>query len=47
MSNKLQNLMFSMFSLAIIVLVFGSYVIVAQTTLTGDWTAKINTEKTR
>ena len=45
MSNKFQNLMFSKFSLAFIILVFGSYVIVAQTVLTGDWTAKMNAEK--
>ncbi|MBA2494960.1 MAG: hypothetical protein H0V31_09740, partial [Acidobacteria bacterium] len=45
MSKKLQNLTLSFFSLAVIVLVFGSYVIVAQTVVTGDWTAKTNTEK--
>ena len=45
MLNKSQNSIFSIFSLAFIVLVFGSHVIVAQTTLTGDWTAKINAEK--
>ncbi|MBA3631415.1 MAG: hypothetical protein H0W58_01175 [Acidobacteria bacterium] len=45
MSKKLQNLTLSFFSLAVIVLVFGSYVIVAQTVITGDWTAKTNTEK--
>lgn len=37
--------MFSIFTLTFIVLVFGSYVIIAQTTLTGDWTAKTNAEK--
>lgn len=45
MFNKLQNSMFSIFTLAFIVLVFGSYVIVAQTTLTGDWTATTKAEK--
>jgi len=45
MSKKIQILLRSVFSLAIIVLVFGSYVVVAQTTVTGDWTAKFNTEK--
>ncbi|MGI8947108.1 MAG: hypothetical protein ACR2FV_03850 [Ornithinimicrobium sp.] len=36
--------MFSIFTLAFIVLVFGSYVIVAQTSLTGNWTAKTKAE---
>lgn len=45
MSKKLQNLTFSIFSLAIIILVFGSYVIVAQNTLTGNWTATTKAEK--
>ncbi|MGI8641708.1 MAG: hypothetical protein ACR2MG_17410 [Pyrinomonadaceae bacterium] len=45
MSKKLQNLMLSFFSPAVIVLVFGSYIIVAQTVVTGDWTAKTGTEK--
>ncbi|WP_434014381.1 hypothetical protein [Ornithinimicrobium sp.] len=44
MFNKLQNSMFSIFTLAFIVLVFGSYVIVAQTSLTGNWTAKTKAE---
>ena len=45
MSIKFQNLTLSIFSLAFIILVFGSHVIVAQTNLEGDWTAKINAEK--
>ncbi len=45
MSKKSKNLTFSIFSLTIIVLVFGSYVIVAQNTLTGDWTATTKVEK--
>ncbi len=36
--------MFSIFTLAFIVLVFGCYVIVAQTSLTGNWTAKTKAE---
>ena len=44
MFKKLQNSMFSIFTLAFVVLVFGSYVIVAQTTSTGDWTARTKTE---
>ncbi len=45
MSKKLQNIIFPLFSLAIVVLVFGSYIIVAQTTSTGDWTATTKAEK--
>ncbi len=40
MLKNLQNSTFSLFSLAIIILVFGSYVIVAQTVVTGDWKAE-------
>lgn len=46
MSKKLQNIIFPLFSLAIVILVFGSYIIVAQTTLSGDWTATTKAEKT-
>lgn len=46
MSKKLQNTIFPLFSLAIVILVFGSYIIVAQTTLSGDWTATTKAEKT-
>jgi hypothetical protein len=45
MSRKFQFLLRSAFSFAFIVLVFGSYVIVAQTTLTGDWKAEAKSEK--
>ncbi len=45
MSIKFQNLTLSIFSLAFIILIFGSHVIIAQTVLEGDWTAKINAEK--
>ncbi|HEX8250101.1 MAG TPA: hypothetical protein VF599_18145 [Pyrinomonadaceae bacterium] len=45
MSKKFQVLLRSVFSFAFIVLVFGSYVIVAQTTLTGDWKAEAKSEK--
>ncbi|HEX9962130.1 MAG TPA: hypothetical protein VGB00_14435 [Pyrinomonadaceae bacterium] len=45
MSRKFQFLLRSVFSLAFIVLVFGSYVVVAQTTLTGDWKAEAKPEK--
>jgi hypothetical protein len=45
MSRKFQLLLRSFFSLAFIVLVFGSYVIVAQSTLTGDWKAEAKSEK--
>lgn len=36
---------FVLFSLALIVIVVGKYVIVAQTAVTGDWTATVSTEK--
>jgi hypothetical protein len=45
MSKKFQVLLRSVFSFAFIVLVLGSYVIVAQTTLTGEWTADAKSEK--
>ena len=45
MSIKFQNLTLSICGLAFIILVFGSHVIVAQTVLEGDWTAKMNAEK--
>jgi hypothetical protein len=45
MSKKFQVLLRSVFSFAFIVLVLGSYVIVAQTTLTGEWKAEAKTEK--
>ncbi|HEX8737450.1 MAG TPA: hypothetical protein VF721_19110 [Pyrinomonadaceae bacterium] len=45
MSKKFQILLRSAFSFAFIVLVFGSYVIVAQTTLTGEWKADAKSEK--
>jgi hypothetical protein len=45
MSKKFQFLLRSVFSFAFIVLVLGSYVIVAQTTLTGEWKAEAKTEK--
>lgn len=44
MSVNFQLLIRSIFSLVVIVLVFGSYVIVAQTTLTGDWKANVDTK---
>ncbi len=44
MSKDIQILIRSFFGLAFIVLVFGSYVIVAQTTLTGDWKADVKSE---
>ena len=45
MTKKLRNVTFSIFSLAVIVLVFGKYVIVAQNVVSGEWTAKTNAEK--
>jgi hypothetical protein len=39
------NITGSLFSLILIIFVFGSYVIVAQTAVTGDWTASTKTEK--
>lgn len=44
MSKDIQVLIRSVFGLAFIVLVFGSYVIVAQTTVTGDWKASVKSE---
>ena len=43
MSKKVQVLMRVAFALAIIVI--GNYVIVAQTTLTGDWKARLDSDK--
>lgn len=44
MSRNIQILIRSVSSLAFIILVFGSYVIVAQTTLTGDWKANVDSK---
>jgi len=44
MSQNIQILIRSVFSLAFIVLVFGSYAVVAQTTVTGDWRANVKSE---
>lgn len=44
MSHHFQILIRSIFSFAVIVLIFGSYVVVAQTTLTGDWRADADTK---
>jgi hypothetical protein len=40
-----KNLIFDLFNLALIFIVFGSYVIVAQSVITGDWTAETKKEK--
>ena len=45
MTKRLSNSTLFVFIFTVIVLVFGKYVIVAQTTADGDWTAKINAEK--
>jgi hypothetical protein len=45
MRKHIRHLAFGVSSLALIIFVFGSYVIVAQTVLTGTWTAKTKTEK--
>ncbi len=45
MTKRWLNVTFSIFSLTVIVLVFGKYVIVAQTAVSGDWTAKTSAEK--
>lgn len=44
MKQNIQVLIRSVFGLALIVLVFGSYVIVAQTNVTGDWKANVDTK---
>lgn len=46
MSKSIQILMRSAFSLAVLVLVAGSYAVVAQTVLTGEWRASVKPEKT-
>lgn len=45
MLKNLQNLTVSLFSLAIIILVFGSYIIVAQPVTNGVWKAESKSEK--
>lgn len=45
MSKNIQFLLRSISSLAFIIIAIGSYVIVAQTTATGDWKAEYKTEK--
>lgn len=45
MSKHFRISLWTAFSLALIFLVFGSYVIVAQATISGDWKASINGEK--
>lgn len=42
--SKISTILFRSF-LALIVIVIGNYVIVAQTTLTGDWKAEVRSEK--
>lgn len=41
-----KNFICGLFNLAVIIIVFGSYVIVAQTVITGEWTATTKDEKT-
>ncbi|MDQ3088153.1 MAG: hypothetical protein M3Q78_06090, partial [Acidobacteriota bacterium] len=45
MSKNIQFLLRSISSLAFIIITIGSYVIVAQTTATGDWKAEYKAEK--
>jgi hypothetical protein len=45
MSTNLRGLANSLLSVAFIIIVIGSYVIVAQDTVTGEWKAEINAEK--
>lgn len=45
MRKHIRHLALGVSSLALIIFVFGSYVIVAQTSLTGTWTAKTKTDK--
>lgn len=45
MSKNIQFLLRSISSLAFIIIVIGSYVIVAQTVMTGDWKAEYKAEK--
>jgi len=40
-----KSIIFGLFNLALIIIVFGSYVIVAQTVITGEWTANSKGEK--
>ena len=44
MSQNIQVLIRSVFSLALFVLAFGVYVVAAQTTVTGDWKASVKSE---
>ena len=45
MSRILRNLVSAFFSFSIIVLVFGSVVIVAQTSVTGAWKTEVKADK--
>ena len=45
MSKNIQNLLRLVSSITFIIIVVGSYVIVAQTVMTGDWTAEYKAEK--
>jgi hypothetical protein len=45
MRKHIRHLAFGVSSLALIIFVFGSYVIVAQTAFTGTWTAKTKTDQ--
>lgn len=47
MSNNFQKPLQSFFSIAFIVIVIGSYVIVAQETITGEWKAAVKTTEER
>lgn len=43
MRKHIRNLVTGVFSLTLIIFIFGSYVIVAQNAMTGTWTAKVKT----
>lgn len=40
-----KSIIFGLFNLVLIIIVFGSYIIVAQTVITGEWTASTKAEK--
>lgn len=45
MRKNLRGLSYSLFSIVFIIIIFGSYVIVAQTPITGEWKADSRSEK--
>ena len=45
LEERMRNLLVGLFNFVLIIIVFGSYVIVAQSVVTGEWTAETNREK--